>query len=174
MVTGTKSPGWGSDGSAGWSLNAHFHPPAPSFVRSASMIFVPPVRWKVRRIGCVAGPCHGPISSIVILVSSAATTTPECFSIAVAHPAGTRRSNPNAKAAVESGIAHLLFFDCAPPPFDEHSPCQSLVAADAVEYPTQCRQSMADRAAMSKNNQEGSLEDREGITEPLALARLRC
>ena len=25
---------------------------------------------------------------------------------------------------------------------------------------------MADRAAMSKNNQEGSLEDREGITEP--------
>jgi hypothetical protein len=44
----------------------------------------------------------------VIWVSSAATTAPECFSAAETHPDGTMRSKPNAKATLDSDIAHLL------------------------------------------------------------------
>src|SRR5215510_8777475 len=83
-------------------------------------------------MGLVAGPCQGPISSIVILPSSAATTTPECFSAAVAHPAGTRRSRPNAKAIGESAISSLLFH-CDRPScslIHEHSSCQRPNIAD--------------------------------------------
>jgi hypothetical protein len=105
----TKSPIRKLEGGVDWSLNAHRHPPPPFQVRSASMILVLPFSWKVRRMGWVLGPCQGPISAIVTWVSSAATTAPECFSVAEAHPEGTNRSKPNANATLDSAIAHLLF-----------------------------------------------------------------